>query len=107
MIVHPSPYGADNACTLDALRKLGPRARGVAVIDDTISARASPTCMRPAFVACGSISNPTARAIRRWPGAPCRGGARVAPLGWHVQTYTNLAVLRRCTTLYWRCRSRW
>jgi Amidohydrolase len=27
VIVHPSPYGADNACTVDAVRKLGPRAR--------------------------------------------------------------------------------
>jgi predicted TIM-barrel fold metal-dependent hydrolase len=33
VIVHPSPYGSDNACTLDALRVLGPRGRGVAVID--------------------------------------------------------------------------
>jgi len=40
VIVHPSPYGADNACTVDAVRKLGDRARGVAVIDDTTSARA-------------------------------------------------------------------
>lgn len=34
VIVHPSPYGTDNSCTLDALRRLGNRARGVAVIDE-------------------------------------------------------------------------
>jgi len=34
VVVHPSPYGADNTCTVDAVRKLGARARGVAVIDD-------------------------------------------------------------------------
>ncbi len=33
VIVHPSPYGTDNACTVDALRRIGRRARGVAVID--------------------------------------------------------------------------
>jgi predicted TIM-barrel fold metal-dependent hydrolase len=37
VIVQPSVYGVDNACTLDAMKKLGPaRARGVAVIDKTI-----------------------------------------------------------------------
>jgi len=33
VIVQPSVYGADNSCTLDAVRKLGVRARGIAVID--------------------------------------------------------------------------
>jgi predicted TIM-barrel fold metal-dependent hydrolase len=38
VVVQPSVYGVDNACTLDAIRKLGPaRARGVAVIDRTFS----------------------------------------------------------------------
>lgn len=38
VIVQPSVYGVDNACTLDAMKKLGAaRARGVAVIDKTIS----------------------------------------------------------------------
>src|SRR5262245_53655170 len=38
VIVQPSVYGVDNACTLDAIKKLGPvRARGIAVIDKTIS----------------------------------------------------------------------
>ena len=39
VIVQPSVYGVDNACTLDAMKTLGPgRARGVAVIDKSISA---------------------------------------------------------------------
>ena len=33
VIVTPSVYGLDNSCTLDAIRQLGDRARGVAVID--------------------------------------------------------------------------
>ena len=37
VIVQPSVYGADNSCTLDAVRKLGARARGVAVIDKDTS----------------------------------------------------------------------
>ena len=37
VIVQPSVYAADNACTLDAVKKLGTRARGVAVIDKNTS----------------------------------------------------------------------
>ena len=33
VIVQPSVYGTDNTCTVDGLRQLGARARGVAVID--------------------------------------------------------------------------
>lgn len=34
VLVQPSVYGTDNACQLAAIRELGERARGVAVIDD-------------------------------------------------------------------------
>jgi predicted TIM-barrel fold metal-dependent hydrolase len=37
VIVHPSVYGADNSATLDGIRKLGSRARSVAVIDAATS----------------------------------------------------------------------
>jgi predicted TIM-barrel fold metal-dependent hydrolase len=94
VIVHPSPYGADNACTVDAVRKLGARARGVAVIDDKTTDQqlaamhaASIRGVRVNLESYGE-SNP-AVAGRHLQNA----AARVAPLGWHVQTYTNLGVL--------------
>jgi hypothetical protein len=34
VLVQPSAYGTDNACMLDALRQLGSRARGVAVVGE-------------------------------------------------------------------------
>jgi predicted TIM-barrel fold metal-dependent hydrolase len=34
VVVQPSVYGTDNACTLEAIQQLGNSARGVAVIDD-------------------------------------------------------------------------
>jgi len=37
VVVTPSTYGTDNRCTLDALEKLGPTARGVAVVDTSVS----------------------------------------------------------------------
>src|SRR5688500_2090017 len=33
VLVQPSPYGADNTCLLDALNRLGDKARSVAIID--------------------------------------------------------------------------
>lgn len=37
VLVQPSVYGTDNDCLLAALKRLGPRARGIAVIDRTFS----------------------------------------------------------------------
>ena len=37
VIVHPSPYGVDNSRSLEAIRELGNQARGVAVIDESIT----------------------------------------------------------------------
>jgi predicted TIM-barrel fold metal-dependent hydrolase len=37
VVVTPSTYGTDNACTLDALAQLGPGARGVAVVGQDVS----------------------------------------------------------------------
>ena len=37
VVVTPSTYGTDNACTLDAMAKLGATARGVAVVDTSVA----------------------------------------------------------------------
>jgi D-galactarolactone isomerase len=37
VVVTPSTYGTDNACTLDAMAKLGARARGAAVVDTSVT----------------------------------------------------------------------
>jgi D-galactarolactone isomerase len=37
VVVTPSTYGTDNACTLDAMAKLGPSTRGVAVVDMSVT----------------------------------------------------------------------
>ncbi|WP_371126962.1 amidohydrolase [Variovorax sp. YR216] len=37
VVVTPSTYGTDNACTLDALAQLGSEGRGVAVVDQEVS----------------------------------------------------------------------
>jgi predicted TIM-barrel fold metal-dependent hydrolase len=94
VIVHPSPYGADNSCTVDAVRKLGRRARGIAVIDDTINDRMladmHASGIRGVRVNLESYgeSDPAVAARHLQQAAE-----RVAPFGWHVQTYTNLGIL--------------
>lgn len=37
IVVTPSAYGTDNSCTLDALAKFGKHARGVAVVDTSVT----------------------------------------------------------------------
>src|SRR6202453_479021 len=37
VVVTPSTYGTDNSCTLDAMANLGPSARGVAVVDTSVT----------------------------------------------------------------------
>jgi predicted TIM-barrel fold metal-dependent hydrolase len=94
VVVHPSPSGADNACTVDAVRRLGNRARGVAVIDDTVSARALDDMhkagVRGVRVNLESYGESDSAVAGRH---LQQAAERVAPLGWHVQTYTNLGIL--------------
>jgi predicted TIM-barrel fold metal-dependent hydrolase/predicted NBD/HSP70 family sugar kinase len=94
VIVQPSVYGSDNSCTLDGMRRLGPRARGVAVIDEATSSAAFDEMHRAGIrgvrvnLATAGQSDPS-EARRNLAAAV----ARVAPLGWHVQVYTELSVI--------------
>jgi len=86
VVVTPSTYGTDNACLLDALSQLGANARGVAVVDTSVS-EAELQRLATAGVrgirfnlAIGSVTpkdmiEPLAR--------------RIAALGWHVQVNMN------------------
>src|SRR5215467_15291398 len=37
VVVQPSTYGKDNRCTLESIAALGDSARGIAVVDDTVT----------------------------------------------------------------------
>jgi predicted TIM-barrel fold metal-dependent hydrolase len=87
-------YGIDNACTLDAVHQLGPRARAIVVIDDDVSAAALDGMHRVGArgvrinLATFNQTDPSVarqrlhRAIARLEGRP-----------WHVQVYTTLPVI--------------
>jgi predicted TIM-barrel fold metal-dependent hydrolase len=94
VVVHPSAYGLDNSCTIDAVRKLGDRARCVAVIDEATTDAmladmhaAGVRGVRVNLESYGENDPAVARRYLTW------AAKRVAPLGWHVQTYTNIAIL--------------
>ncbi len=84
VVVTPSTYGTDNACTLDAMAKLGGSARGVAVVDTS--------------VADAELKRLNALGVRGIRFNLVQSGAttidmleplskRVSDLGWHVQIH--------------------
>ena len=94
VVVQPSVYGTDNSCTLDGMRRLGSRARGVAVIDEATPDAALDE-MRRAGIRGVRVNLETSGetdpdGARRNLAAAV---ARVAPLGWHVQVYTRPSVI--------------
>jgi len=94
VIVHPSCYGADNRCLLWALRTIGKSARGVAVIDDQTSLAAL-TEMHEAGVRGTRLNLETVGQNDPRVGQQqlLRTAKQIAPLGWHIQMYTNLGVI--------------
>jgi predicted TIM-barrel fold metal-dependent hydrolase len=94
VIVTPSIYGTDNSATLFGMMARGATARGVAVIDDKTS-EADLDAMGQAGIrgirlnlATGGVNDPAV-------GRPRFQAAieRVKARGWHVQLFTNLAMI--------------
>jgi predicted TIM-barrel fold metal-dependent hydrolase len=104
VIVTPRNYATDNRVTLDALRQLGASARGVAVVNQTVT-----------DAELKSLNDGGIRGIRFTLGAPATAvvrwemveplAKRVADLGWHLQfnidgelIVANADLLRRLPT---------
>ena len=93
VVVTPSTYGTDNACTLDALDQLGDDARGVAVVDPRVSdaelARlaARRVCgLRVNFVSPQSWGTTTAQMLTTLAGKVAR---HADCAGWHIQVFAH------------------
>ncbi len=94
VVVQPSPYGTDNACTLDAVEQMGARARAVAVIDpglddDALDAlhRRGVRGVRINLETEGTRDPAIAgRALRSM-------AARVQAWRWHVQVYADIETI--------------
>ena len=94
VIVNPSIYGTDNSCSLDAMKQLGPGARGVAVIDEKTPDAAldqmygqGMRAIRINLETAGQSDPELAR--QRFQAAI----ARVRNHKYHVQLYTRLSVI--------------
>jgi len=89
VVVTPSTYGTDNACTLDALRQLGAGARGVAVVDQDVSdaalsdLAAQRVCgLRVNFVSPQSWGETTPEMLVTL-------AHKIAGAGWHLQLFAR------------------
>lgn len=94
IVVNSLVYGADNSCMLDALRQIGHRARGIALIDGTTSGAELDTLaavgvrgIRLNFV---DLGIPDAAAVRRQFQTAIK---RIAGRNWHVQIYSKLPIV--------------
>ena len=101
VIVQPSVYGTDNSCTLDGMRALGDRARGVAVIDDKTT-DAELDAMGKVGVrgirlnlATAGITDP-AVARQRFQNAVARAQKR----NWHIQFNTQPTVIEALNDMF-------
>jgi predicted TIM-barrel fold metal-dependent hydrolase len=94
VIVTPSVYGTDNSATLFGMKARGANARGVAVINDQTPdgdldkmTKAGVRGIR-LNLATGGTNDPAVARQRFQAALP-----RMAKQGWHIQIYTNLAVI--------------
>lgn len=92
VVVQPSVYGTDNACTVDAVRRMGTRGRGIAVIDQATS-RAALQEMAATGIRGVRLNLETNSAGKVDPAAAKQAldgvAEQIRGLGWHVQLYTR------------------
>ena len=91
VIVHPSVYGTDNRCTVDALRSGKFALRGVAVIDDETTDEQLED-MHQAGVRGIRLNLVSKNGVAALASAP-RLAARVRTRGWHLQFYFNICAM--------------
>jgi predicted TIM-barrel fold metal-dependent hydrolase len=96
VIVQPSVYGADNSATLDGIKRLGARARGVAVIErattrtaieDMAAAGMRGVRLNLVTNTAGKFDPAAAKELLDGVAEQIRG------LSWHVQFYTSPAII--------------
>jgi D-galactarolactone isomerase len=96
VVVQPTAYGRDNRCTLQAIAELGEGARGVAVIDNTVSdtelEQLTQAGMRGVRFRMLEPPELTWEMLEEM-------AARVAAFGWHVQFQIDGRDFAQCEAL--------
>ncbi len=82
IVVQPTTYGLDNRCTLDAVAALGETARGIAVVDETVTDDELARLSRGGM--CGVRFHQLPGGALKWEQLDAIA-ARVQPFGWHIQ----------------------
>lgn len=82
IVVQPTTYGLDNRCTLDAVAALGESARGIAVVDETVSDAELERLTKNGM--CGVRFHQLPGGALKWEQLDTIA-ARVQPFGWHIQ----------------------
>jgi D-galactarolactone isomerase len=82
VVVQPSLYGTDNACTLEAIAQLAPQARGIAAVEPSISDEELAR-LHAAGIRGLRFSLTVKNAMRPEHLEPM--ARRIHPLGWHIQ----------------------
>jgi predicted TIM-barrel fold metal-dependent hydrolase len=94
VVVQPSVYGTNNGCAFDAIRRLGSRGRGIAVIDDNTSDAQLDILDRAGFrgirlnLETSGVTDPAAGRTRFQSAVE-----RMKRRNWHIQMYTRLSVI--------------
>lgn len=81
IVVQPNGYGLDNACTVDAVAKIGPTARGIATVD-TVTSGAELARLKSAGMVGARFHMLPGGSVTWDMLAPM--AARFAAIGWHV-----------------------
>ena len=94
VIVTPSPYGTDNRSTLYAIQRLGKRARGIAVVPENVKHAELEELHRQGMRGVRlNVETGGTNDAKVLIGMLNKAAEAVAPLKWHVQIYTNLAMI--------------
>src|SRR5690349_14287111 len=94
VIIQASVYGTDNSCTLDAIKQLGPRARGIAVIDEKTSSaeldRMNRSGIRGVRINLGTAGQDDPAYARDRLQKMLR---QISGRPWHIQMYVGLPIV--------------
>lgn len=97
VIVQPSVYGTDNRCLLDSIESIGPKARGIVVLNENISSSAlmqlDTKGIRGIRLNFESSAN---RQIENLQDSLRFWSSRIAKLGWHIQVYAPFEMIAAC-----------
>jgi predicted TIM-barrel fold metal-dependent hydrolase len=102
VIVQPSTYGIDNRCTLEALVAMGPQARAVVVVNDTVT---DAELQRMHAMGARGIRFNLAQAGATTPEMMQPLAGRVNALGWHIQINASAAKIMEVMPLLERVSS--